>query len=532
MHPAGTESRGVPGPRNFRTRRGPMAGAKAHPQLQLPSRGGSAAQQQSPRDAAGSPRDSVAMLPETPLESPNDTYLREVAAEMSRHSTGVSVRDRTYHFTKYRKCFVGARGVEWLVANEFADDTEAAVALGQELLSKGHLEHVHNEQRFLNRNSAFYRFTVRRRRRRRHTTSQTTLNVRLASALELKQRLETTEAMVDDLCEGVVYLTTDNESMRDCIVSLEAASRDQMAAAKRSMLAHIAVLAVSAVGYVLLVEAAGLAWSAALGTVCAVAAPSLYWSANRLDRAATVARRSSEAAQGSLERTRSMHRPSLGVNLDVSRRNDSSESSATQDLRSRTYDSSSSSSDDDGDTGSDSDSGAPPTATPKLGSSNTGSSDTLERFSSAESSFQAGNASSSSSAAKVMARRSLRRGSDTMPDQHQCWSLPPPELFTVRGATYLEDAVKVPGTQPLFELLRVDFAAIDTAEHLSNIAAQPGTPVDLGLRAPNDNSSESDDDSLGVRILERPRGGGGGDLGTAESFEPKYFGAQVAAVAA
>ena len=119
-----------------------------------------------------------------------------------------------------------------------------------------------------------------------------------------------------------------------------------------------------------------------------------------------------------------------------------------------------------------------------------------------------------------------------MPDQHQCWSLPPPELFTVRGATYLEDAVKVPGTQPLFELLRVDFAAIDTAEHLSNIAAQPGTPVDLGLRAPNDNSSESDDDSLGVRILERARGGGGGDLGTAESFEPKYFGAQVAAVAA
>ena len=118
------------------------------------------------RDAGASPRDAV-LEPETPLEHPNDVWLRDVAAEMSRHSTGVSVRDRTYHFTKYRKCFVGARGVEWLVENEFADDVEGAIALGQEMLNKGLLEHVHNEQRYLNRNSAFYRFTVRRRRRRK-----------------------------------------------------------------------------------------------------------------------------------------------------------------------------------------------------------------------------------------------------------------------------------------------------------------------------------------------------------------------------
>ena len=123
---------------------------------------------------------------------------------MGKHSTGVSVRDRTYYFTKYRRCFVGQRGVEWLVQNQFATSAAEATTLGQELLDAHLISHVAGDERFLNRSSAFYRFHMRKRHRRSHggklpslgataahVWRQRTLNVRLASALELKQRLET-----------------------------------------------------------------------------------------------------------------------------------------------------------------------------------------------------------------------------------------------------------------------------------------------------------------------------------------------------
>jgi hypothetical protein len=366
------------------------------------------------------------------------------------------------------------------------------------MLNKGMLEHVHNEQRYLNRNSAFYRFTVRRRRRRKNTS----LNVRLASAMELKQRLETAEAMVDDLCDGVMDLTADNESMRECIVSLEAASRDQLAAAKHGMLALLVVLASSAVSYVVMVEAAGLSWSTALGTVCAVAVPLIGLLLDRFNRAEAKARRSAEVAQGSLVQILSANRPSLGGKLDVSR-TDSLESVSRRSRQFGDDSSSSSSSDDDdaSDSGSDDNHGQ------------------LERFSSAPETLTP--EVSSASAAKIMARRILQRGSDSMPDQRQCWSSPPPDIFSVRSASYIVDQKKEPGSQPLFELLRVDFAAID-ADHQSNIASLPGTPVDLELRAPNDGESDSDDDSLGVHILER----GQKSIPDSQKFEPKYFGAR------
>ena len=78
----------------------------------------------------------------------------------------------------------------------------------------------------------------------------------------------------------------------------------------------------------------------------------------------------------------------------------------------------------------------------------------------------------------------------------------------------------MPGSQPLFELLRVDFAAIES-EHQANIGAQLGTPVDLGLRAPEDGGSDTDDDSLGVRILEKQNDK------CSQNFQPKYFGANM-----
>jgi hypothetical protein len=320
--------------------------------------------------------------------------------------------------------------------------------------------------------------------------------------------------MVDDLCEGVMHLTTDNESLRDCIASLEANSRAQMAAAQRSMLNYIVVMAAGAVSYVLLVEAAGLPWSAALGTVCAVAIPLFVWSTQRLDKATSVIHRASAAAQGSLEHSLSSHRPTLGVALDVARRNDSSESSATQDHWGSSNNLSSSDSDSESDSEPQNADGSP-----RIGSA-------LERFSSAEQTFDPTSPHHlkhlSPSAAEIMARRALRRGSDTMAGQHQCWSSPPPSLFTIRGSSYLEDGTKVPGSQPIFELIRVDFAAIDQDQQISNIGARPGTPVDLGLTAPT-NGSDSDEDALGVAILDGPPA-------AAKVFTPKYFGKQPSAI--
>lgn len=41
------------------------------------------------------------------------TQLKEIAA---RAKTDLSVRDRSYHFTTYKKCFIASDMVEWLIS--------------------------------------------------------------------------------------------------------------------------------------------------------------------------------------------------------------------------------------------------------------------------------------------------------------------------------------------------------------------------------------------------------------------------------
>jgi sensor c-di-GMP phosphodiesterase-like protein len=60
---------------------------------------------------------------------------------------GVDIRDRVWHLTVYRRCFVGSEAVDWLVAHEGIDRTQA-LRLGQRLAALGLIEHVAQEHDF------------------------------------------------------------------------------------------------------------------------------------------------------------------------------------------------------------------------------------------------------------------------------------------------------------------------------------------------------------------------------------------------
>jgi hypothetical protein len=57
-------------------------------------------------------------------------------------------RRRTHRLRTYRKCFPGAAGAKWLVANGHAADEEAAVHLGNSMVQAGLLHHVAYEHTF------------------------------------------------------------------------------------------------------------------------------------------------------------------------------------------------------------------------------------------------------------------------------------------------------------------------------------------------------------------------------------------------
>lgn len=67
--------------------------------------------------------------------------LKELARRMSDPVTGVQVRDRRYHFKKYKNCFVGKDAVEWLCKNESLTE-EAAISTGTQLMQHAIIHHV------------------------------------------------------------------------------------------------------------------------------------------------------------------------------------------------------------------------------------------------------------------------------------------------------------------------------------------------------------------------------------------------------
>jgi hypothetical protein len=82
--------------------------------------------------------------------------LMKMAEELRK---GVAVRTHSYHFTKYKKTFVGSEAVDFMVASNMSVTREDAVFLGQRLMKELNLFfHVCWDHTFKD-GHYFYRFT-------------------------------------------------------------------------------------------------------------------------------------------------------------------------------------------------------------------------------------------------------------------------------------------------------------------------------------------------------------------------------------
>lgn len=73
-----------------------------------------------------------------------------------RDKDGVELKNRWYNFKLYRQCFIGSEAVEWLMKTQNISE-EKAIQLGQILLDRRIIYHVHDEHNFQN-DFLFYRF--------------------------------------------------------------------------------------------------------------------------------------------------------------------------------------------------------------------------------------------------------------------------------------------------------------------------------------------------------------------------------------
>jgi potassium efflux system protein len=104
----------------------------------------------SPAPAAGNGR--AIAFPSAPWRALD---LDALAARM-RAPDGVAIADRRHRFSTYRRCFIGANAVDWLMRREDLSRAEA-VQLGQRLVERGIIHHVLDEHPFRD-GAYFYRF--------------------------------------------------------------------------------------------------------------------------------------------------------------------------------------------------------------------------------------------------------------------------------------------------------------------------------------------------------------------------------------
>jgi hypothetical protein len=71
---------------------------------------------------------------------------------------GLDIRDRTYHLTKFRQCFLGNEATEW-ISKHYKLSEVNSFAIGTALQDLGLLHHVTHEQRFANE-GFFYRLAT------------------------------------------------------------------------------------------------------------------------------------------------------------------------------------------------------------------------------------------------------------------------------------------------------------------------------------------------------------------------------------
>src|SRR5262249_16198142 len=66
-------------------------------------------------------------------------FLKEI---VDKFAISEHVKDRMNRLKKYPQAFKGAKLVDWLIANEYARNRPAAVAIGQRLYDNNHIRHV------------------------------------------------------------------------------------------------------------------------------------------------------------------------------------------------------------------------------------------------------------------------------------------------------------------------------------------------------------------------------------------------------
>lgn len=84
--------------------------------------------------------------------------LNHLAQELQSHE-GLKLVDRTWHFKKHQRCFLGNELVSWLIQHfEDIDNREDAMKYGQELMERGLFKHVESRHGFLD-GHYFYEFS-------------------------------------------------------------------------------------------------------------------------------------------------------------------------------------------------------------------------------------------------------------------------------------------------------------------------------------------------------------------------------------
>ena len=98
-------------------------------------------------------------LMKTKDEFNKDISLNNLSQELQSHE-GLKLVDRTWHFKKHQRCFLGNELVSWLIQHfEDIDNREDAMKYGQELMEKGLFKHVESRHGFLD-GHYFYEFSA------------------------------------------------------------------------------------------------------------------------------------------------------------------------------------------------------------------------------------------------------------------------------------------------------------------------------------------------------------------------------------
>eukprot|EP01130_Rhizamoeba_saxonica_P007041 TRINITY_DN2820_c0_g1_i2.p1 TRINITY_DN2820_c0_g1~~TRINITY_DN2820_c0_g1_i2.p1 ORF type:complete len:553 (-),score=142.32 TRINITY_DN2820_c0_g1_i2:442-2100(-) len=90
-------------------------------------------------------------------ERDSDNFLFDLLEALQDPETGISIKNRTWMLKKWKNCFVGKDMVIWLIEADYAQDVDEALAIGNDLLSRGLMSHVTGDHAFKNED-LFYRF--------------------------------------------------------------------------------------------------------------------------------------------------------------------------------------------------------------------------------------------------------------------------------------------------------------------------------------------------------------------------------------